>query len=145
MLQMGTLALLAILSLFSSMVVVPHLINYNQFVVIALTPRKETAPIADPGPDITAHGADIITLDGSKSFDRDGDPIVKYHWSSCYGYELFVDQTGLISCNAEGKTVTVQVPSVKQTTDFGVDLTVSDGKFNSNPPAHLTIHALPAK
>jgi hypothetical protein len=142
---MSTVTLLAALGVFSSLLAIPYNINYNQFVGIALAQHRETAPIADPGPDITVHGTDIVTLDGSKSFDRDGDPITKYHWSSCFGYSLFVGPNGEKQCETDGKTVTVQIPNVKQQTDFKVELTVSDGKFNSDPPAPLTIHALPVR
>lgn len=150
MLQMRSLALLTVFGLFSSVLTVSHHSSFDQFIGIALAQKKETAPIADPGPAISAYGADIITLDGSKSFDRDGDPIIKYHWGTpcCCPVNqpsLFVGPTGETSCNAEGKTITVQIPNVEQPTDYQVDLTVSDGKFSSNPPAALIIHALPVE
>jgi hypothetical protein len=120
--------------------------HYGLFAQIALA-QSETAPIANPGPDRTVHAADIITLDGSRSFDRDGDPIIKYHWDAQYSFpplHLFVgSNVNILGSTAEGKTVTVQIPNVNVPTDFRVSLTVSDGKYNSNPPAVLTLHALP--
>lgn len=67
--------------------------HYNAFLNIALA-KQETAPIANPGPDRTVHAADIITLDVSKSLDRDGDPITKYQWEEhgCCNH-LFVGST----------------------------------------------------
>lgn len=134
---------MVVLMLFSFVIVASTSISshYNTHTALA---QSETAPIADPGPDRTVHATDIITLDGSKSFDRDGDPIIKYHWEARGFQKLFVGSTStLFGLGAEGKTVTVQIPNVNVPTDFPISLTVSDGKYNSNPPAILTLHALP--
>ena len=39
-----------------------------------------TAPVANAGPDLTAHVHETVTLDGSQSHDGDGDP-VRLYWS----------------------------------------------------------------
>jgi hypothetical protein len=133
-----------VLMLFSSVLLLSLPKNSHYDTQIALA-QSETAPIANPGPDRTVHATDIITLDGSRSFDRDGDPIIKYHWEEQgWPHKIFVSSTAtFFGMNAEGKTVTVQIPNVNVPTDFRVSLTVSDGKYNSNPPAILTLHALP--
>jgi hypothetical protein len=106
--------------------------------------KKETAPIADAGPDQTVHGADIVTLDGSKSYDPDGDQIIKYHWVGNQNAPcgIFVGP-GSQLCSADGKKITVEIPNVKVPTDISFDLTVGDGKYDSNPPSVVTLHALP--
>jgi hypothetical protein len=120
---------------------IPRNSHYEAHIALA---QSETAPIANPGPDRTVHATDIITLDGNRSFDRDGDPIIKYHWEVSWPPKLFVGSTAnFYGMSAEGKTVTVQIPNVNVPTDFRIALTVSDGKYNSNPPAILTLHALP--
>jgi RHS repeat-associated protein len=87
-------------------------------------------PVANAGPNQTAFVGNTVQLDGSGSFDADGDPLT-YHWS-------------LVSVPA-GSTATLSNPtSVKPT--FAVDkagnyvaqLIVNDGKVNSTP-ASVTI------
>ncbi|HEY7080513.1 MAG TPA: hypothetical protein VH500_12475, partial [Nitrososphaeraceae archaeon] len=61
-------------------------------------------------------------------------------------HHLFVGSTSdSIGHSAEGKTVTVQIPNVNAPKDYTVELTVSDGKFESNPPASLTLHVQPVQ
>jgi hypothetical protein len=40
---------------------------------------SNSAPVADAGPDQTVVAGQIVSLDGSGSSDRDGDPL-SFHW-----------------------------------------------------------------
>ena len=63
--------------------------NYDCFVPPVLA-QQETAPVANAGADQIVHANDIITLNGSKSFDPDGDTIINYHWEGPPFSMLFV-------------------------------------------------------
>lgn len=113
-------------------------------VVTAVLAQKETAPIANAGPDQIVHANEIITLNGNNSFDSDGDPILGYHWSSVgWALGLFVGPGSSYYGYANGKIVQVQIPNVDAPRDISIQLTVSDGKYNSNPPDTVVLHVLP--
>ena len=67
-------------------------------------------------------------------FDSDGDPILSYHWTSIWALGLFVGPGSSYYGYANGKIVQVQIPNVDAPRDISIQLTVNDGKFNSNPP-----------
>ena len=46
------------------------------------------------------------------------------------------------SYSADGKIVTVEIPNMKTPSDFYLELTVGDGKFDSST-SRITLHALP--
>ena len=54
------------------------------FVDVVVT-STNTAPFADAGADRTAKAGTVVTLDGSGSFDPDGNAIVSYQWTQVAG------------------------------------------------------------
>lgn len=85
---------------------------------------SDTAPTADAGPDQVvpaAEGYAVVTLDGSASYDPDGDPLVSYVWTWEGG-----------SASGECPEVTLPVGSTV------ITLVVSDGLLDS-PPDTVTI------
>jgi PKD repeat protein len=85
------------------------------------------APIADAGPDqLNVEADSLVSLDGSSSYDPDGDSI-GYHWSQVSGLSVILSDT-----NAVNPTFT---PGVKGNYEF--ELLVDDGALLSLPDTVL--------
>jgi hypothetical protein len=89
-------------------------------------------PVADAGPDITAYAwiddwADV-NLDGSGSYDDDGDPI-SYHWSWSIGSNDY---------EATGESPAIELPVGQHT----ITLIVDDGFYESEPDSCM-VHVIP--
>ena len=87
-------------------------------------------PVADAGPDRTVEEGDRVTLDGTGSFDPDGDPIT-YLWTQTAGPNVTLSSADIAN------------PTFRAPDDGGVkvtfELTVSDGVLTDS--AHVTITA----
>jgi len=93
-------------------------------VVVKVT-SDNLPPIAQAGPDMTVPRGGIIALDGTKSFDKDNDPLT-YNWtivSSPMGNALMLDDPFAEIVKFEAHTIGSYV----------FDLEVSDGKNVSRP------------
>ncbi|MBN1334618.1 MAG: hypothetical protein JXB39_01525 [Deltaproteobacteria bacterium] len=94
---------------------------------------SNTPPRANAGADITQSGDEVVELDGSGSFDADGDPL-KYHWS----FEYLPETSGVderlapftVNHSAEAVTTTF-APDMAGT--YVVELVVNDDRANSAP------------
>jgi hypothetical protein len=96
----------------------------------------ETPPIAIAGPEQAAVAGTTATLDGTGSFDADGDRIVKYNWSeSGPGMQVAIS-------NKTSPAPSFEAPIVKTPTDLTFSLTVNDGKHDSIPD-HTVVHIIP--
>ena len=93
---------------------------------------RNTRPVADAGDDQNRNVGDTVALDGTGSFDADGDPL-SYQWS--------------FTSRPAGSTATIANPA-QPTTSFVADrpgtyvvqLVVNDGQFDSLPDtARITI------
>ncbi len=90
-----------------------------------------SAPVADAGPDQTVSQSQTVQLDGSGSFDADGDPL-SYFWS--------------INSAPTGSTVTLSDPLVVSPTfvadlpgTYVLQLIVNDGFVDSAPATMVTV------
>jgi PKD repeat protein len=81
-------------------------------------------PIANAGEDINAYLGALVTLNGSASYDPNGDAIVEYHWV----IELAPAGSNAV-LNASDTVTPTLLPDV--TGDYVVSLTVSDGQLTS--------------
>lgn len=82
------------------------------------------APIAHAGNDIVVHTPNtVITLDGSRSFDEDGDSLT-YHWQQVFGPALEIE-------NEYAQSASVSIPDLENNEEYRFELTVSDGEATS--------------
>ena len=77
-------------------------------------------PVANAGQPKTVKSGDIVTLDGSGSFDPDGDRL-RYFW------------TGISLSNANTPNPTFIAPAVNTEVIYTFHLVVNDGKLDSTP------------
>jgi hypothetical protein len=79
-------------------------------------------PVADAGPDQTASPGMVVPLDGTASFDPDGDPLT-YSWTQTAGPSVTL--TG-----ANTPTPSFTAPAITAQTTLTFELTVNDGVFS---------------
>ena len=95
---------------------------------------SNTPPTANPGPSQTVNVGALVQLDGSHSFDVDGDSLT-YQWLIL---SKPLNSTATLSNpTAVNPTFTADLPG-----NYAVQLTVNDGTFNS-PPLNVTIGTNP--
>jgi chitinase len=94
-----------------------------------------TAPVANAGPNQTVNATDEVTLDGSGSFDPNGD-VITYAWT--------------LSSKPEGSTATLTGATTVSPTftadldgSYVVSLVVSDGTLTSAPDTVTVLATLP--
>ena len=95
-----------------------------------LAPPANQAPVADAGTDQTVNVEDTVQLDGTGSYDPDGDPIT-YSWAFV---SMPTDSTATLS-GADTATPTF-VADVEGT--YEVELTVSDGELIDSDSVTIT-------
>jgi len=91
----------------------------------AATPGQNHAPVADAGDNQSVAIEEVVQLDGSASYDPDGD-VITYLWTAPEGITLD-DPTSV--------TPTFTAPNVINNEEFQITLVVNDGEFNSSPDA----------
>ncbi|MHC4607687.1 MAG: PKD domain-containing protein, partial [Planctomycetota bacterium] len=99
----------------------------SETITITVT-NTNRAPTADAGPDQSADVGVLVTLDGSGSFDPDGDPI-SFSWTQASGPAVSLSGAG-----TSGPTFT---PTVTGTYVF--DLTVGDGSLSHTDSVTITV------
>jgi hypothetical protein len=87
-----------------------------------LAAQEDQPPVADAGNDQTVALGSTVHLNGSGSFDPDGDPLY-YQWA----------QTGGPAVNLNGVTSATPTFVATSAGDLFFDLVVSDGQLSSAP------------
>lgn len=93
--------------------------------VIPVNQVPNYPPVANAGPNQTAHVTDTVQLDGSGSTDRDGDPLT-YRWS-------FVSVPAGSTAVLNNSTTVQPTFTVDRPGTYTVQLIVNDGKVDSSP------------
>ena len=96
-------------------------------------------PTANAGGDVSFVEHQLVTLDGSKSSDPDGDTLT-YAWTQTSGIDITSDPL----FDPKAKKLQFTAPEVPADRTLQFKLIVNDGKLNSSPDrATVTITAIP--
>jgi len=90
--------------------------------------QQNVAPVADAGPDQTVPVETLVTLDGSGSFDSDGDTLT-YAWAQTGGPEAGLSDEGAVQPTFTAATVGELI----------FELTVSDGTESDTDSVTITV------
>ncbi|MFP4502947.1 MAG: PKD domain-containing protein, partial [Candidatus Hydrogenedentota bacterium] len=93
----------------------------------AIVTTANSAPVADAGPDTAGQVGDTIVLDGSNSFDVDGDALA-YAWG-------FTARPSGSSASLDTPTAVSPSFTVDEPGDYVIQLVVNDGAVSSPPDA----------
>ena len=100
----------------------------DAFPLVPLSPNQ--APVAAATAVSTALEGENVILDGSNSYDEDGDALT-YAWSS-YDPNVAIE-------NATSAIANFTAPDVSADTDYTFNLTVSDGEFSAQTDVVVTV------
>jgi len=96
------------------------------------------APVAEAGSNLTISSTDAVTLDGSSSYDPDGDPLT-YHWA----FDSVPAASSLSEAEAPFLVNDSKDPGTSFVADtegtFVVSLIVTDGLGDSSSPDRITV------
>lgn len=96
-----------------------------------LSATEHNPPSADAGSDLAVLAGDTVVLDGSQSYDEDGDPIT-YSWSQISGPAVTLD-------GPDSPLASFTAPSEDSETTMSFELTVSDGLYNDSASVTVTV------
>ena len=89
------------------------------------------SPVANAGQSTTVTSGTIVSLNGTNSFDPDGDSIT-YHWAQTAG-------PGVTLSNSAAVSPVLTAPTVQALTILTFQLTVSDGLVDSSASVDITV------
>jgi Bacterial Ig domain/Right handed beta helix region len=88
-------------------------------------------PVANAGQSLTVTSGTIVSLNGTSSFDPDGDSI-SYHWAQTAGPSVTLS-------NSAAASPVLTAPAVQGLTILTFQLTVSDGLVDSSASVNITV------
>ncbi|TAK07103.1 MAG: hypothetical protein EPO39_07280 [Candidatus Manganitrophaceae bacterium] len=100
-------------------------------IVVVVAARPNAAPTANAGPDQTVQKGNGVTLNGSGSFDPDGDPLT-YFWS-------FVSIPAGSAAVLTNPTTVSPTFTADRSGDYVLRLVVNDGRIDSAPDSLVVI------
>jgi uncharacterized delta-60 repeat protein len=111
---------------------------------IGTTSTTNQPPVANagsyPAKQCTSHTGTLVSLDGSASYDPDGEPIISYSWAGPFGTATGVNPAVLLPLGSNNISLTVadaSAPSMPALTQVTVVDTI--------PPTITSVSASPAK
>jgi hypothetical protein len=96
------------------------------------------SPVADSGQDITVLPGEVFYLNGSGSFDIDGD-LLSYFWDMDIGTDTNNDGFFDNDRNREGANISYSYPVTGETVEYIVTLNVSDGELWDKSTVRVTV------
>ncbi len=102
----------------------PPVFKSNSTVFVKLSVPNQ-APVANTGEGQIVESDSLVTLDGSASFDSDGDTLL-YQWTA---------PEGIVLSETNSARPTFIAPTVTETTEYTFSLVTSDGILESEPSA----------
>lgn len=93
---------------------------------------RASVPVADAGPDRVGQPGEAVTLDGSGSFDADGDYPLKYEWTI-----LERPEGSLAALDAPASPMTAFVPDLKGS--YTIELVVTDSLGQRSAPDEVLV------
>lgn len=114
------------------------MVTYNDasaqttFVVTAVSTTNKYAPAAVAGPDQTVTSGQLVTLDGTGSYDGDAGTVLTYKWTQTAGPAV------TLSSPTSSKP-TFTAPAVDKETILTFRLMVNDGQYDANEPGFVSI------
>ncbi|HJN77020.1 MAG TPA: PKD domain-containing protein [Myxococcota bacterium] len=106
----------------------------SDLVTITVTAGGNTAPVADAGGDTTGTTGSALTLDGSGSYDVDGDPLT-YRW----GFKSVPSGSGLDNDDWTDRYTDSGNFTPDAAGDYEIRLTVNDGTEEDSDLATVTV------
>ncbi|MCF7911266.1 MAG: T9SS type A sorting domain-containing protein [Candidatus Cloacimonetes bacterium] len=103
--------------------------GYSTMPTIEFTYFANLAPVADAGNDQVVRDGVAVNLNGSDSYDPDGD-VITYAWTAPAGITLI---------NPTSVTPTFIAPDVTNDTDYTITLVVSDGEYTDSDQVVVTV------
>ena len=98
-------------------------------------PPVNKPPVAQAGPDVSAMVGDVITFDGSTSYDPDGDTL-SYSWQITQQPQN--SQATLLSANSAQPTISLSVAGT-----YIIELSVTDGQDISKDSLSINVASAP--
>ena len=111
---------------FSLVVATDQFYSFEDIVTVAVNSDTQFVPIAIASDNQIQARSSVITLDGNRSFDQDGDPLT-YFWQQISGTPVIL--------SSQNSSVTTFFASATGFYEFS--LTVRDGKSSSNESVTL--------
>jgi RHS repeat-associated protein len=112
-------------------VVSDGIVQSSADIVVVVAARPNAAPTANAGPDQTVQKGSVVSLDGSGSFDPDGDPLT-FLWS-------FISIPAGSSATLTNPTTVSPTFTADRSGDYVIRLVVNDGRIDSAPDSLVVI------
>ena len=114
---------------------IKELLSYGGYRVLSVE-YLNTSPIPEAGVDLEVLAGEKVTLDGSASFDPDGDEL-HYQWAQTAGTPVELE---ILEGDRTAVFTAPDISDESETLVFSLHVMEADG-FNSSDDVHVTVHS----